>query len=134
MGWTDSSLKPTPIVGSGHFIHLHGIDAPERRQTCTQDGTVWPCGRVAIQLLLNLLHGRVVTCTISGKDRLGLAIGVCFAGTVNINRFMVSSGYATAYRRYSPDYIEAETTAKKAKLGIWAGQFVPPWDWRQGIR
>ena len=61
---------------NGQRFQLHGIDAPERRQTCTQDGTVWPCGRVAIQLLLNLLHGRVVTCTISGKDRLGLAIGV----------------------------------------------------------
>ncbi len=27
---------------TGERICLHGIDAPERRQTCHRDGTTWP--------------------------------------------------------------------------------------------
>jgi hypothetical protein len=43
---------------------------------------------------------------------------------------MVSSGYATAYRHYSADYVPAEETAKAAKLGIWAGSFKAPREYR----
>ena len=28
----------------------------------------------------------------------------------------------------------AEETARREKAGLWAGEFVPPWDWRKGVR
>ncbi len=43
-------------------------------------------------------------------------------------------GYALAYRRYSKDYVDEEDAARKSKAGIWAGEFVKPWDWRRGKR
>ena len=43
---------------------------------------------------------------------------------------MVKEGWALAYTRYSDDYVEQENEAKKALRGIWAGKFVPPWNWR----
>jgi len=36
-----------------------------------------------------------------------------------------------AYRKYSMDYVRAETFAKSRREGLWRGEFVPPWEWRQ---
>ncbi len=47
---------------------------------------------------------------------------------------MVSRGLALAYRRYSLGYVDKETDAQAARRGIWAGEFVPPWEWRRGKR
>ena len=47
---------------------------------------------------------------------------------------MVLHGSALAYRRYSLDHIDEEADAQAARLGIWAGEFVKPWEWRRGKR
>ena len=51
-------------------------------------------------------------------------------GTTDIDRAMVASGYATAYRHYSSDYVSAEESAKVNKRGLWAGTFEMPGDFR----
>ncbi len=38
------------------------------------------------------------------------------------------------YRRYSLDYVEQEADAQAARRGIWAGEFMRPWEWRRGKR
>ena len=48
--------------------------------------------------------------------------------------WMVSQGLALAYRRYSLDYVDEETGAQAMRHGIWAGEFVKPWEWRRGKR
>ncbi len=52
----------------------------------------------------------------------------------DIRRWMVRQGFAVAYRKYSKRYVEAEEAAKKAKIGVWQGPFVMPWEWRRGKR
>ena len=47
---------------------------------------------------------------------------------------MVRKGWALAYRRYSMDYVDEESEAQKTGVGIWRGEFVPPWQWRKGER
>ena len=37
---------------AGVRVRLHGIDAPERAQTCRADGRAWPCGRQAARALV----------------------------------------------------------------------------------
>ena len=39
-----------------------------------------------------------------------------------------------AYRRYSLDYVDEEAEAQAARRGVWAGEFVKPWEWRRGKR
>ena len=114
----------------GQHIRLHGIDAPEKMQPCFRNGVSWMCGQAATKHLKDFLRDRAVRCDIRGKDRYRRSIGVCFAGIVNINAYMVSSGFAMAYWRYSKDYVTQEAEARKAKRGIWAGRVTPPWDWR----
>ena len=41
-------------------IRLHGIDAPERKQTCKKNGKVWPCGAETPEYMRGLVSGREI--------------------------------------------------------------------------
>lgn len=118
------------MVGQ-HEVRLFGIDAPEFTQKCTRAGTPWSCGSAAADQLSKLIAGKQVSCVSQGKDRHGRTLARCSVGTTDLNRVMVATGYALAYRRYSMDYISAEESAKAAKRGIWSGTFQLPSDVRQ---
>ena len=47
---------------------------------------------------------------------------------------MVRAGMAVAYLRYSRRYENEQNEAKKAKAGMWAGEFLEPEDWRRENR
>jgi endonuclease YncB( thermonuclease family) len=72
-----------------------------------------------------------VTCKGYKRDRYGRLIAVCLVGPYDLNARIVRNGWALAYRRYSMDYVEAESEAKEAKRGSWKGELVPPWEWRK---
>ncbi len=108
-------------------IRLHGIDAPEYRQTCTApSGKSEPCGKMAREQLSNLIGSSKLVCRTIEQDRYGRQVSVCTAGTVEINREMVRLGWAVAYRRHSQAYVAAEREAKSARRGIWQWQFDMP--------
>ena len=94
----------------------------------------WFCGAEASRALRGLVGDGPVRCDERGRDRYGRLISVCWAGEMDLNARMVLSGMALAYRRYGEDYVAQEAMAKAARIGMWAGQFVPPWDWRRGKR
>jgi endonuclease YncB( thermonuclease family) len=113
-------------------IRLHGIDAPEMKQTCrTSKGKDQMCGQMAKQALQKLVKGQSVTYKGKTRDRYKRLIAVCYVGPFNINEQMVTDGWAMAYRKYSKDYVRAETFAKARREGLWRGEFVPPWVWRK---
>jgi len=35
-------------------------------------------------------------------------------------------------KQYSTAYVDEEAAARAERLGLWRGNFVPPWDWRRG--
>ncbi len=51
-----------------------------------------------------------------------------------MGEWLVREGLALAYRRYSLDYVDEKADAQAARRGIWASEFVPPWEWRRGKR
>jgi endonuclease YncB( thermonuclease family) len=119
----------------GVRIRLHGIDAPESRQSCTRgSGDAWRCGQQAALALSDRIGRRPVSCMVRDVDRYDPAIAVCMEGGEDLNRWLVSEGWAVAYKRYSRDYVGAEDQAHRAGRNIWSGQFVMPWDWRRGQR
>ena len=60
---------------AGERIRLHGIDAPEMKQTCrTKKGKDQLCGELAKQVLEHLVRGQQVTCKGDQKDRYGRLI------------------------------------------------------------
>ena len=107
-------------------IRLFGIDAPELSQSCTRGGKPWACGAAAADQLSKLVAGKQVSCVSLGQDKHGRFLSRCSVGTTEVNRTMVATGYALAYRRYSMDYVSAEESAKVAKRGIWSGTFELP--------
>lgn len=115
---------------AGQHIRFHGIDAPERNQTC---GDGWACGREATAYLASLIGDRPVSCEATDWDRYGRMVAICRAGELDLNAAMVAAGWAVAYRRYSLDYVSEEEAARAAGSGIWAGEFVAPADWRRGV-
>ena len=46
-------------------------------------------------------------------------------GSINLNATMVRHGWALAYRYYSLDYVADETLARRDRVGLWRGEFVP---------
>ena len=60
--WADITGPARVIDGdtldiAGERIRLHGIDAPESRQTCIADGATWPCGQSATDALTEFIGG-----------------------------------------------------------------------------
>ena len=115
-------------------IRLHGIDAPEIKQTCVLNQTTWKCGVQSRAALIEFIGYKEVSCETEEKDRYGRFIAICTAGSVNLNAMMVRKGWALAYRKYSKKYVDEELFAKTGKLGLWEGTFVRPWEWRRGRR
>ena len=115
-------------------IRLWGIDAPESGQTCHRNGQPWRCGKAATEALRRFLGNSPVTCESHGTDRYGRTIGICSVRGKGIERWMVLNGWALAYRRYSQDYVSEEAAAQDAHVGLWRGEFVPPCEWRKGVR
>jgi len=121
-------------------IRLHGIDAPEFKQMCkkpyltiifftfTKD---YPCGKISTQKLQKKINNKVITCKILDVDRYKRFIGECYKRNLNLNSWLVSNGYAVAYRKYSKKYISNEIKAKNEKKGLWQGKFEMPWDFRR---
>ena len=128
--------KPRIIDGdtievAGQRIRLHGIDAPEMKQTCkTSSGREQKCGVLSKQFLLDLLRNREITCKGKEKDPYSRLVAVCFIDWMDINEQIVMEGWALAYRKYSEDYIRAENYAKAMRRGIWRTEFIEPWEWR----
>ncbi len=123
------------IGGNGdERMRLKGIDAPEMDQTCVRHGTVYPCGEVSKQALVDFVAKGDFICRHhrTRRDRYGRILAVCWIDGVDVGYLMVRSGWALAYRKYSTDYVEAEEKAKEEKLGMWAGEFTEPWEWRAG--
>jgi endonuclease YncB( thermonuclease family) len=115
-------------------VRLFGVDAVEGRQSCTRGGRTWACGNEAARKLRELVGGRTVSCTKRDVDDYGRTVAVCRSGNVDLGAEIVRAGFATAYRRYSNDYVNEENDAKAARRGIWAGEFEQPESYRRDER
>ena len=117
---------------AGERIRLHGIDAPEAYQCCLDDaGKRWRCGQDATFALGNMIGDHWITCKGDERDKYGRLIAVCYGGPYDLNAEMVRQGWALAYRQFSSEYVPEEDDARLHKRGLWRGEFVPPWEWRQ---
>ena len=115
----------------GDKIRFSGIDTPELKQTCDKDGVKILCGLNAKKILVNKIGNNKVTCVREGKDRYKRVLAECFVNNESLSSYLVRSGYAFAYRKYSKKFIPDEEFAKSNKLGMWSMKFDYPWDWRK---
>ena len=119
------------IVLNGEKIRFSGIDTPELKQTCLQNNEKINCGMFAKILLIKKIGNNIPKCIREGKDVYKRTLAECFVDGESLSKFLVRSGYAFAYRKYSTKFIEDENFAKINKLGMWSMEFQYPWDFRK---
>ena len=122
------------IEVAGERVRLWGLDTPEMRQTCERAGADYACGETARDALIELIDGRDVRCEGRGRGYYGRLLGVCFPGSIDLNRLLVAAGWAVIDPRYPSDYHAEQDEAERAGRGLWAGVFDPPWEWRRARR
>ena len=106
-------------------IRLTEIDAPERDQ---------PYGSNSTEYLKVLLKEGRVDADISGTDRYGRKLGRLYWQGMDINRELVSAGYAWVYDQYVTDnsFYENQLKARNLKKGLWQDKNpLEPWNWRK---
>lgn len=115
---------------AGMEVRLFGVDAPEYAQTCFDNGATVPCGAMAKDALEGLIGGGVLVCVSHDTDTYGRAVARCRTSGADVGDALVSSGWATAFRRYSDEYVAAEARARASRTGIWQWDFQSPEDFR----
>ena len=119
------------IVLNDEKIRFSGIDTPELKQTCVDKGQEVFCGVLAKMLLIEKIDNKTPVCISEGKDIYKRTLAECFIDGKSLSKFLVRSGYAFAFRKYSTKFIKDEEFAKANKLGMRAMTFQYPWDFRK---
>lgn len=133
-----SVIDGDTIRVGGESVRLNGIDAPESRQTCTDErGASYRCGAVAARALDTFLAAsRPVRCAFVSRDQYGRFVGECFrADGESVAAWLVRNGHALDWPRFSNGrYAGDQRAAQRERRGLWRGSFQPPWEWRAGNR
>ena len=115
----------------GEKIRFSGIDTPELKQTCIKDRVKNSCGIKAKQILIDKISNNKVNCITEGKDQYKRTLAECFVNSESLSSYLVKSGYAFAYRKYSKKFIKDENYAKVNQAGMWSMKFEYPWNYRK---
>ena len=119
------------IVLNGEKIRFTDIDTPELKQTCVQEDQEVGCGMSAKMLLAEKIGNNTPKCISEGNDSYKRTLAECFVNGESLSKFLVRSGYAFAYKKYSTKFVKDEEFAKANKFGMWAMTFQYPWDFRK---
>ena len=107
-------------------VRLDRIDAPESKQDYGFEAKEYLNGRIG---------GKTVKVEWEKKDQFGRILGIVYFEDTDINLEMVATGNAWHYAYFdnTPEYAEAEKSARAARPGLWAGESpINPYDFRQG--
>lgn len=118
-------FRPADPARPAVAVRLRGIDAPE---SCQRGG---PQAGAALRAEV---QGRVVILRIHGTDAYRRTLGTLRREGVDINRRMVETGHAWAWRdaKGRGPYTQAERTARRERLGLFADPAAQrPWEFRR---
>ena len=124
-------LDGDTITINSNKIRLLDIDAPEWNQTCTNShNQQYHCGIISKNKLKELTKNKIIKCIIFGYDYYNRLLGRCYHHSLDLNKAMVVTGWAIIGNSYS-NYRQEMLDAKKARRGIWQGEFITPRQFRK---
>jgi endonuclease YncB( thermonuclease family) len=139
-----SDIAGQASVVDGDTLDIHGqririadIDAPEHNQLCDDaNGAHYMCGGMAANQLAHFIGQRPVICSPLYNDRWGRAVAFCSVEGQDLGEWLVKNGMAIRWPKYDRlgRYINAQVNAQSAKIGLWGGSFLEPWDFRTCVR
>lgn len=108
-------------------VRLIGIDASE---TVDPRKNVECFGRQATEKAKEILDGKTITLesdpTQPDRDKYGRLLRFVFIDNLNVNKLMISQGYAYEYTyqsspyKYQLEFIEAQKSAREGEKGLWS--------------
>ncbi len=130
-----SVLSGEMIRLQGRLLHLAGIEAPDRQQTCTRaTKQTWKCGEVALQALERLARSKTFRCvTQGGPDPQGRIAANCTVDGRDVAGELVKDGHVFSAATYFGGYGSQEQEARKSGAGVWSGDAVRPADFRSKL-
>ena len=72
---------------NGEKIRFTGIDTPELKQTCLNEGAKDPCGITAKQILIDKISNNNVECISEGKDQYKRTLAECFVNNESLSSY-----------------------------------------------
>ncbi len=110
------------LEAEGVRLRLYGIVLPARGKICrSATGIRSACGQRAFGVLRNLVSERLITCEI--KEASNPILAVCKVESVDIAASMLREGWADLAKGVlDKNYVNAVSTARARKLGIWADE------------
>ncbi|MBU3693457.1 MAG: thermonuclease [Rhodocyclaceae bacterium] len=119
--------------GDMRTLRLKGVDAPESGQQGGPEAGEFVAARVCAGRVAWLLHG---------EDRYGRSVASVEVDGEDLGLLLVRAGMAWPIRRYLEGlpadvvaaYDAAWRQARATRVGIWAGDPEPPWQWRRTHR
>lgn len=127
-----SVIDGNTLEVAGHLIRLQGIDAPDLDQICQdRQGADYACGQRARSALSAHLRDAPVSCQTSAQDEAGRHRALCQGPSGDVNAWMVRAGHAASVRGPDALYAEEDRRAWARRVGLWAGVFEEPAEWRR---
>ncbi|PSB62576.1 nuclease-like protein [Chroococcidiopsis cubana CCALA 043] len=118
-------------------LRFCGIDAPEKFQPLGKES------KANLRRLIDEAHGEVQVSIIE-SDRYGRKVAEIFTSVGGKDKFLneeqAKAGLAYHYAKYSGNcpsrnaIVSAEEIAKSNHVGVWAGNYEKPWDYRKARR
>ena len=129
-----SAINSDVIQIGDKRIMLFGMESVERNQACQIDGKSWQCWPAAVRQLETLTSQGDTTCREARPpDRYGRLLALCEINGKSLNEAYVRTGFAVARTDETDAFVEAEKAAREAKIGLWQGKFMKPWDYRVSV-
>lgn len=109
------------IEAMDYSILLDGLEPLDPEETCSFEGSDWPCGARARSAFRAFLRGRAVTCDLEAETDKNTAITTtCRLGKQDIGEWLAENGWARAVA--GGPYAKLGENARSAGKGI----FGPP--------
>ncbi len=121
------------IVVDGVYLRLWGADGPELGQPCFfANNQAYDCQSIALRELQIITAQGAVTCTVqrdTERTRRTFIYGTCLTSDGrDVAEALVRAGHALAFVDQTDKYLAAEAVAEAAKVGMFRGVFMAPWE------
>lgn len=120
--WKGTLLHRPVAVASARFeamgrtVALAGVEGVDADETCSWEGTAWPCGVRARTAFRTWLRGRSLSCAIPPESDRHLVVATCRLGKQDVGLWLAANGWAKATA--DGPYAEAGAAARDKRLGI----------------
>ena len=121
------------LVVDGVYLRLWGADGPELAQPCFfANNQPYDCQSIALRELQIITAQGPVTCTVqrdTERTRRTFLYGICLTSDGrDVAEELVRAGHALALVDQTDRYLAAEAVAEAARVGLFRGRFIAPWE------